>query len=302
MKINTLLYSIKQGLRNIVRNKMFSLASIGTMIACLFLFGVFLSIVINIEHMVKKVENSVSVTVFFNEGLDQTAIDEIGNNIKKRAEVESIKFISADEAWANFSQEMFDGNDDLIAGFGEDNPLANSASYEIKVNDVSMQNDLVKYIKTLDGVRKVNNSEVTANSLTTLNKLVGYASVGVITILLLVSIFLISNTVTIGISVRKEEIAIMKLIGATDFFVRAPFIVEGIIIGLVGALIPVLLLLLSYNKVTSYIADNYKSLVKFVEFVPAGNIFSVLVPVCLGIGVGVGFLGSFVTIRKHLKV
>ncbi len=118
----------------------------------------------------------------------------------------------------------------------------------------------------------------------------------------LVAIFLISNTVTTGIAVRRDEIGIMKLIGATDSFVRAPFIVEGILIGLIGAILPLALLYLLYNRIVIYIEEKFSFIGSLISFVPAEGVFHTLVPVALALGVGIGFLGSRITIRKHLKV
>jgi len=131
---------------------------------------------------------------------------------------------------------------------------------------------------------------------------VTFASIGIIIILLLVSIFLISNTITIGITVRKEEIAIMKLIGATNFFVRAPFIVEGVTIGLVGSLIPLGLVYLMYDNVVSYVIGQFAVVQNLFAFVPIKELFAVLIPVSAAIGIGLGLVGSLITTRKHLKV
>ena len=196
---------------------MFSLASIATMAACIFLFGIFFSVVTNFKTMVKTAEEGVAVTVFFEKGIEQDKIDEIGKEIKKRPEVAKYDFVSADEAWKDFQKEYFKGNKEAAEGFEEDNPLANSSHYEIYLNDVSMQKALVTYLKGLDGVREVHQSEVAANTLSDLNSLIGYISAGIILILIAVAVFLISNTIRTGISVRREEIAIMKLIGATDY-------------------------------------------------------------------------------------
>lgn len=134
------------------------------------------------------------------------------------------------------------------------------------------------------------------------NLLIAYVSLGIIGILLAVSVFLISNTVTIGISVRQEEINIMKYIGATDFFVRAPFVIEGMLIGAVGAGIPLGLIYLLYNKVVLQVGTAFPALSEMLSFLPVKDIFDVLTPVSLGIGIGIGFLGSFTTVRKHLRV
>lgn len=298
MRINTFFYTLRQGFRNIFRNKLFSLASIATIAACLFLFGIFYAIVANFQHIVKNAEEGVSVWVFFDEGLEDVRIQQIGDMIAKRPEVAKMDFISAEEAWEGFRDEYLGEYGD---GFTE-NPLENSANYQVYLNDVSMQSALVTYLESLDGVRMVNRSELVATTLTGVNALIAYVSVGIIAILLAVSIFLISNTVAIGISVRKEEINIMKYIGATDFFVRSPFVVEGIMIGLIGAALPMGFIYAIYNVVLTYVTDRFPQLSSLLSFVAVEEVFNVLVPVSLGLGVGIGFLGSIVTVRRHLRV
>lgn len=281
---------------------MFSLASMATMSACIFLFGLFFAIVTNFEAMVKEAESGIAVTVLFDEGITQEQIDVIGQEIKSRVEVSDYEFISAEQAWEEFKGDYFGDNAEAAAGFADDNPLANSASYAIYMNDISMQPVLVDYLSGLDGVREVRHSEVAGRTLTDFNSLIGYISVGIILVLLLVAVFLISNTVTTGIAVRKDEIGIMKLIGATDYFVRAPFVIEGVLIGLIGSILPLTLLYFLYRKVVFYIADKFSFLSSLLNFLPVEKVFHTLVPVGLLLGVGIGFLGSWITIRKHLKV
>ena len=298
MRINTFFYTLRQGFRNIFRNKWFTLASIATISACLFLFGLFYAIVSNFQHIVKNAEQGVSVTVFFEEGLEDSRIQEIGEMIARRTEVSNVHFVSAEEAWESFKTDYLG---EYADGFTE-NPLADSANYQIYLSDVSMQPALVTYLESVEGVRKVNRSEVTARTLTGVNALVAYVSVGIIAILLAVSIFLISNTVTIGISVRREEINIMKYIGATDFFVRSPFVIEGMLIGLIGAAIPLGIIYFLYNIVMEYIVERFSALSHLLSFLTVEQIFNVLIPVSIGIGVGIGFFGSITTVRKHLRV
>ena len=298
MRISSFFYTLRQGFRNLFRNKLFTLASIATIGACLFLFGLFYAIVTNFEHIVRTAEEGVSVWVFFDEGLEDVRIQQIGDMISKRPEVSEINFVSAEEAWEGFKAEYLGEYGD---GFTE-NPLENSANYQVYLNDVSMQSALVTYLESVDGVRQVNRSELAATTLTGVNALIAYVSVGIIAILLAVSIFLISNTVTIGISVRKEEINIMKYIGATDFFVRSPFVVEGMLIGLIGAAIPLSFIYTVYNMVLTYVTERFSMLSSLLSFVPVEEVFHVLVPVSLGLGVGIGSLGSFTTVRKHLRV
>lgn len=302
MKISTLGYSIHQGLKNIKRNKLFSLASVATIAACVFLLGLFYSIIINFQHMVQEAEDTVCVTVFFEEGITEERIEVIGDDILQRVEVSEVIYTSADEAWATFQEDYFGDNPDLAEGFKNDNPLADSANYQVYLNDISMQGALVSFLENIDDVRQVNYSEVTANTLTDFSKIVGYISGAVIFILLLVSIFLISNTITIGITVRKEEIKIMKLIGATDFFVRAPFTIEGIIIGLLGAILPLIVLYFIYSSVVGYVMSQFQTISSAFSFLPTNDVFVVMVPMALLIGGGIGFIGSRITLRKHLHV
>lgn len=299
MRFSTFFYTLKQGIINIFRNKWYSLASIATISACLLMFGVFYSVVANFQYIVKMAQEGVSVTVFFDEGLSDDRIAEIGDIINARPEVARTNFVSADEAWESFKEDYLG---EYADGFGDDNPIADSANYEVYLKDVSKQDDLVKYLEGVDGVREVNHSEITANTLSGMNKLVSYVSLGIIGILLAVSVFLISNTVTIGISVRKEEIGIMKYIGATDFFVRAPFVIEGILIGVLGCVVPLITIYFVYNKVIDYLSTRFTMLSQLLKFLTVQQIFQILIPVSLAIGVGIGFIGSFSTVRKHIRV
>lgn len=301
MRINTFFYSIKQGFKNIFRNKMFSLASIATMAACIFLFGLFYIIIVSFNSTVHSIEKGVSVTVFFDQGISEEDMTAIGKEIQTHAEVSRIEFISAEQAWKDYKKIYFQGKEELAQGFTE-NPLANSAHYQVYLKDVSKQDKLVKAIEGISGVREVKDSARVANTLTDFNRLIGFVSAGMILILLCVAVFLISNTITVGISVRREEIAIMKLIGATDFLVRAPFVVEGIIIGLIGAAIPLSVLYFMYQRIIVYIADKFSFIGSMISFMPVRTMFDTLVPISVLLGAGIGLLGSFITIRKHLRV
>lgn len=299
--ISTFFYSVKQGIKNLYRNRLFSLASIGTITACLFMFGIFYFILSNFQFMVHNAESNVGITVFFKEEITEKEIAALKSEIEAKPEVSKISYISAEQAWDDYCREMFEGKPELAESFGEDNPLADSASFEINLSDVSRQADFVSYLEKLDGVRKVNSSEGTAKTLSSFNILVGYISAAIIIILLAVAIFLISTTITMGIAVRRDEITIMRLIGATDFFIRAPFIVEGVLIGLIGAVIPLSILYVIYNSVVSYISDRFQVLSDLLVFLDVNVVFQTLIPAALLMGIGIGFVGSFVTVRRHLR-
>ena len=295
---------------------MFSLASVATMSACIFLFGLFFSIILNFQYIIKMAEEGVAITVFFEEDATQAQIDDVGEALRGREDVSEVKYVSADEAWENYKKEYFKDKPELAEGFKDDNPLADSDNYEVYMKTsedaknltarskslASTQQDLVKFAESLDGVRDVNKSDVVANTLTSVNKLVGYVSIAIIAILFGVSIFLISNTVTMGITVRKEEIAIMKYIGAKDFVVRSPFVIEGLIMGFFGAVIPLLLLYMLYEKAVLYIMEKFSILQNIINFLPVSDVYKYLLPIGIVLGIGIGFIGSFFTVRKHLKV
>jgi cell division transport system permease protein len=289
MRPSTIWYTLKQGVKNI------------TMAACIFLVGVFYSLVTNVDNIAHKVEQEVPITVFFDEGTTDEQMQEVGNLIQARPEVERVEFESGDQAWQNFKDKYFQGSD-AADGFKDDNPLVNSSNYQVYLNQIEKQTELVNYIQSLEHVREVNQSEQAANTLGSFNKLVSYASIIIIAILLLISIFLISNTVSVGISVRKEEIGIMKYIGATDAFVRAPFVLEGMVLGVIGAAIPLVALYFLYNTAVEFILTKFNVLTGVVDFIPVWQIYQVLLPIGLLLGIGIGFIGSIWTTRKHLRV
>ena len=301
MRPSTIWYTLKQGVKNIKRNMMFSIASVLTMSACILLFGVFYSIVNNVNNIAHKVEEEVPISVFFDEGTTDEQIQQIGALIQERPEVAQIQYESADDAWEKMKKEYF-GDTDVADGFKDDNPLVNSSNYQVYLKDISKQAVIVAYIQTLDHVREVSQSEQAAKTLGSINKLVSGISIVIIVILLLISVFLISNTVSVGITVRKDEIGIMKYIGATDAFVRAPFLLEGMVLGVIGAAIPLVILYFAYNSAVTYVLTRFNVLMGVVEFIPVGRIYMTLLPIGLALGIGIGLLGSFWTTRKHLKV
>lgn len=280
------------------KNKGYTCASIATISACLFMFGLFFSVLFNIRSIMNTAEQGVSVTVFFQEGTTEDEILQLKVAVEERPEVSRVEYVSAEQAWEGFSQDYLQGYTD---GFTE-NPLASSANLEIYLSDVSKQADLVNYLEGLNQVRLVNRSELTADTLSGANTLIMYASIAIIAMLLVVSVFLISNTIAMGITTHWEEISIMKYIGATDLFVRAPYVIEGVMIGLVGTVIPLILVYWLYNKAVEVITGKFSVLMNFLQFQSVDAVFHYLLPVSLVLGVGIGFFGSIITVRKHLHV
>ena len=303
MRISTFWYCLKQGVNNICRNILFSLASIATISACIFLFCLFFSIVVNVQYVVKNTESTVGITVFFNEGTTEETIAKFGETLKARPEVKEIKFTSSEEAWEEMKVDYF-GEDkmDLAEGFRDDNPLANSSSYDIFLNDLENQEEFVTWLKSQDIVRRVNYSSTAAEGITSINKVIGVLSVMIIGVLLAVAIFLIRNRISVAAAFRKHENEIMKLIGATNYMIRAPFVVEGVLLGIFGAVIPLAAIFYLYRNAVGYVVEKFSILSGLFQFLPVEQIFPYMAGTAMALGVGIGFFVSFFTIRKHLKV
>ena len=286
------------------RNVWFSLASTAIVSACIFLFCVFFSIITNIEYMVTMAETTMGITVFFDEDLSEAEIQALGEQIQsdKAGLIKSMNFISASEAWNSFQTDYFGEEADLAEGFAEDNPLAGSASYEIFLKNISSQDDMVKYLETLNGVRKVNYSSTAAAGLTSFNRILAMLFGAIIIMLLAVAVFLISNTISVAAEFRKNENKIMRLIGATNFMIRAPFVVEGMMIGLVGAAIPLAAMYFLYLNTVEYVTEKFRLLSGLIRFLPVGQVYPEMAAISLALGGGLGFIVSFMTIRKHLRV
>ena len=296
------MYSIGQAFKNICKNLRLSLASVATISACIFLFCLFFSVIVNLRSIVTNIENKVGITVFFEEDLGDNGVRVLGEEIKSRPEVKNIEYTSADEAWESFKADYFEGHEELAEGFAEDNPLKGSSSYTIWLNDAAKQDDFVVWLQGLKGVRQVNYSSQAGSMLTGFNNAMLIVSLVLIGVLLAVAVFLIRNTVVISAEFRKSETAIMRLVGATNGMIRAPFIIEGVVLGLVGAAIPLAAIYFLYNYAVGFMQENFTMLSDVFSFIPITEIFPSMAVVALLLGVGIGFFTSLFAMNKHLRV
>lgn len=300
--MSTFWYCLKQGIANICRNILFSLASIATISACIFLFCLFFSLAANVIHGARTAQETVGISVFFDGGMTEDEILAAGEEIKGWKEVRQAEYTSAEEAWDTFKAQYFEGAEDLAEGFENDNPLANSASFEIFLNDISDQESVADRLEAMDGVRRVRYSSTLAAGFTSVGKMIGLISALIIGVLLAVAVFLISNTISVAAAFRRRENEIMRYIGATNFMIRAPFLVEGLLLGLLGALVPLGGIWVLYEKGMLYLEENYSMITDLVEPLALGTIFPYMTGGALMLGVGIGLLVSFVTIQRHLRV
>ncbi len=307
--MSTFLYCIKRGLVNLRKNWLFSIASTATIAACVFLFCLFYAVVVNVSNIAYQAETTIGISVFFNEGVSAEQKEAFKEQILEHGGVKEINYKSADEAWESFKADYFgDKAEELAEAFADDNPLAESDSYEIFLNNIEDQQAEVDYIRGFDIVREVNYANSVVSALKEMNTLITAVSVAMISILFAISVFLISNTINLAAHFRKRETEIMRMIGATNSMIRAPFVVEGTFIGFAGALIPIVSMLFLYKRAEVYLAERLSSsgqlsaLADIATLIPFKEVYPVMLAAGAVLGVGMGFVVSFLTIGKHLRV
>lgn len=293
---------LTQGIKNIARNKLISLISVLTMSVSIFLFSLFLVIFLNFESTIKYIEKDICITVFFEEKADADDIRKIGEDILLNENVDRIDYISSTNAWEDFLGDYFEGDEEIKDLFKEDNPLKYSSSYTVYLKDVTKQSETSAYIKNIDMVRQVNEATKIAELFRDLRAMVSFITVFIMSVLVTVSIFLIGSTITQGIFRRKNEIRIMKFCGATELMIRGQFLVEGLFIGVIGSLLPLAVLIVLYNKATTYMLEHYIVISRYLNLKTMESMFKYLAPSVLIMGIGIGYIGSRIAMSRYLKV
>ncbi|WBY64261.1 MAG: Cell division protein FtsX [Thermocaproicibacter melissae] len=293
--IRSFRYLFKEGVRNIWTNRTMSLASIGVLVSCLLLTGAAYLFSLNINAAMKTIEGNNSVKVYMQQGLPVLSAVKAGQEIKKLDNIKSCKFVPKDEAIEKVMQMLGEKDANLLAGLsGKDNPLPDA--YQVSFKDLSKYKATVEQIKKIKGVGSVNDYSDIAAKLTKLDRIITTGGSWIILLLSLVSLFIISNTIRATMFSRRLEISIMKSVGATNWFIRVPFIVEGVIIGLISGLISSLLLQLIYGKLTGMLT----SITMFTP-ISMSSISGALTGVFLLVGGVFGALGGVISIGKYLK-
>lgn len=302
MKLSMLLWTLNQGIKNIIRNKLISLISMLTMSVSIFLFSLFLILFLNFESTLSHLQRDICITVFFDEEIDSEGIKRVGEEILKNENVDRMEYVSSSDAWADFLEDYFDNDEEIRELFKEDNPLQNSSSYTVYLRDIAGQSELAEYIRGIQGVRQVNESVKLARLFRDLKSVTGSVSIFIMSVLVCVSVFLIGSTITQGIIKRKNEIRIMKFCGATELMIRGQFVMEGLIIGILGSCIPLTVIMLLYKKARAFLEANYSILEHYINLVSMETAFRYLIPSVLAIGIGIGYIGSRLAMHKYLKV
>ncbi|HHW68480.1 permease-like cell division protein FtsX [Defluviitalea raffinosedens] len=299
MKIRTMKYFVGQGFRGIWRNRLMSLASIGTIASCLMIVGIFYCIAVNVDYILETLEETAGITVFCtDEEVSEDKIRDLEERIRKIDHIDEVVYISPEEA-LNKEKEEWGEYGSLLDGLENDNPLP--PSFEITLDDIRYQKEVVAELNQLSGI-EIRYLEEETKILIGFNNMIRLISLVLILVLGFIGVMLMDNTIRLTVYIRKNEINIMKYIGATNWFIRWPFVIEGIIIGIIGSVLPLVLIWFSYNFITELIYEKNTFIRNVLVFRTPGEIFNVLTPISLIIGIGIGVIGSTISIRRYLKV
>ena len=297
MRWNTLRYLFKEGIVSLWKNKTMALASAGTIVLCLLILGMSYSIGLNIDSLLKQIENKFGITCYIDDEVNETRVEEIKSQIASMSAVKEVKYISKDQALKQFSEGSGDAS--IFEDFKEDNPLP--ASFEITVYDIGQQEEVVKALKNIEGIETEYLKRETQMFIQ-LNQTINYICGVIIICLIVVGLLLMSNTIKLTVYVRRKEINIMKYIGATDWFIRLPFLIEGVSVGIISSLLAILIMACTYDWVNEKITLQLMNALEGITLVQTSVIMSGMIPMCLIIGSLIGLVGSAFAIRKHLQV
>lgn len=288
-------YLTKEGFRNIWHNKLMSIASIAVLMSCMIIIGCAALIFANINTVLDKVDDQNVIVAFIEDNASQEVIDRVGAELQAMPNVSEVSFVSQEEGLAQMAEEM-DLSDYLN---GMENPLPDS--YKITVDDMALFSQTVADIQSVAGIQSVEESSDLAGSLTSVRHAISIVSVVIIVMLLVVSLFIVSNTVRVTMYSRRLEISIMKAVGATRWFIRWPFMIEGMVIGLLAGILSLLAVWGVYELAVSLFGDLFSSLLGGVTLVPFGGMSWKLLLAFVAIGIVTGSVGSAFSMNKYLK-
>lgn len=295
MKLHSMGYLFKEGVKSLWKNRTMSIASIGVLISCLLMTGVAGLLSLNLSETMESVEGNNTITVYLDSGLPSLTAVKIGEEIRQLDNIAECSFVPKDDALADIVRDM-GGNGHLFYGFqGQDNPLPDA--YTISMVDLSQYDSTISAIQAIDGVDHASDYRNVANQLSNLDRLVRYCSIAIVLILAVVSLFIISNTVKVTMFSRRTEIQIMKSVGATNGFVRIPFIVEGVVIGVISGLVSATVLYFAYDKAVAVVYG----IAPFLSIVDIHPYVWLLYGGYVLVGMLFGVMGGVISIGKYLK-
>ncbi len=298
MSARTFLYLCKLGMKNTWRNRVYTIASVITMSACIFLFGIFYLIVLNVGTAIHSAEKEVAVVVFFEDDIESGQVDRIGELIRNRPEVTGTVYTSSEEAWNHFKDIYFEDEALLEGIFKEDNPLEHSNNYQVFLRDVESQESFLPYVQGLEGVRRAVSSADTVRAVIKIKNAMSSITYGSAAVMFIISVLLIYNTISVGIAAQREKTKVMLLIGARGSFIRIPFVIEGLIMGTLGMVIPVFLLYLTYRWGIRFAMTQFDMFGGGIRLLPLTAVFPGVVRTCAAVGIASGCAGSLLAMGK----
>lgn len=301
MRYNIFGYLIGEGFSNVFKNKKSTGASLMIMCATMIIFGVFLILGENINHFVKDVEDSQGIQVFAKDEATDEQIKVLGEQIAKIEGVNKTQFKSKEDALNQMKENLGEENESLLEGYEGENNIF-TASYVVTLTDLNLNQQVQDEIMKLDNVKKIASSNQTVSTLIDLSNGIKIVTGVILLLLIVISVFIISNTIKLTVHARRKEISIMKYVGATNGFIRWPFIVEGMIIGIISSLISILLVGVAYNFIAEQMVNASFMKIMGVSLVSFGDMFNSIIVVYMLLGIGIGALGSIISMRKYLKV
>ncbi|MBS4534811.1 permease-like cell division protein FtsX [Clostridium sp. D2Q-14] len=298
MNFRTILYTLKQGLVGVWRNRMMSLASIGSVTSTLIILGIILVLVLNVNNLAVMLEQEFDeIEIFIAEDATKEQIENLNDKLENINGISEIRYKSKEEALKDM-QEQWDDKAYLLEDL-EENPFPDSLI--IRIDNIEESEKIVKSVKNMEGIEDIKYFRDIIEKMVNISTLVRNGGLVIIGILVLISIFIISNTIKITVAARKKEINIMKYVGATNGFIRGPFIVEGILLGIIGSIVSIFIIEFSY-KYLFEVASKQLYVFSNVYMIPYYNLFGDVVLIFMSIGIGIGIIGSVVSLRRFLKV
>ena len=301
MKGSSFSYLIKEGARNIWVNRMMSLASIGILVSCMLLIGSAILLSINLNGMVSYVENQNEMVAFLEDSADDVTVSAVEAALNSNDNVDSFAFVSREEALERYSEIV---PDSLLENLELDKEEVFPLSFRITLKDLSLIDETTAQIESIPGIMRVNAPTNVAETVTGIKRAVYICGSGIVIILLAVTLIIIANTIKVTVFNRRKEINIMKFVGATDRFIRMPFVVEGILLGVISACIAYLLLWGGYTYLINYVQTQASATVSafLKNLVPFSQVAKQLLASFAVGGIAIGVFGSMIFVRKHLKV
>ena len=298
VKYSSISYLIGEGFRNVLKNKKSTVASLIIMCMAMLIFGIFFIIGENINHIMATIEDAQGMQVFIKNDVSDERIEEIGTEIKRLEGVNTMEFVSKEDALNQMKDNLKD-KASVLEGIDEEKL---PASYVVTLTNLELNEQLQEQIMKIDGVEEINSSNQTISTLITLGKGIRIFTLALLIVLVIISISIITNTIKLTVHARRKEISIMKYVGATNSFIRWPFVIEGIIIGIIAAIITLLIVGVSYDVLAQKLMEAEIVQTIGISLVTFADMFQLLVIIYLGLGIGIGIVGSSISMRKYLQV